>query len=122
MHFCPKCENMYYIRLNTTDNNSLTYYCRNCGHEESNVGDSLIVSKTTFKRTDQKYANVINQYTKLDPTLPRISNIPCPNESCKCNRAEDPHPREVIYIRYDDTNLKFVYLCAHCDTVWKSNE
>jgi aspartate carbamoyltransferase regulatory subunit len=82
----------------------------------------MIVSKTTFKRTDQKYANVINKYTKLDPTLPRVSNIPCPNEQCPCNRAEDPIAKEVIYIRYDDTNLKFVYLCAHCDTIWKSGE
>lgn len=122
MHFCPKCENMYYIRLNTADNNSLIYYCRACGHEESDINDNMIVSKTTFKRTDQKYANVINKYTKLDPTLPRVSNIPCPNEQCPCNRAEDPIAKEVIYIRYDDTNLKFVYLCAHCDTIWKSNE
>ncbi len=122
MHFCPKCENMYYIRLNTADNNSLIYYCRACGHEESDISENMIVSKTTFKRTDQKYANVINKFTKLDPTLPRVSNIPCPNESCLCNRAEDPIPKEVIYIRYDNTNLKFVYLCVHCDTIWKSDE
>lgn len=120
MHFCKKCDNMYYIKLSTTDANSLIYYCRNCGNEENNIDDNLTVSKTTYKRVDQKYANVINKYTKLDPTLPRVKNMPCPNEACVCNKADSQVEREVIYIRYDDTNLKFVYLCAHCDTVWKS--
>ena len=27
---------------------------------------------------------------------------------------------EIIYIRYDDTNMKYVYLCCNCDTVWKN--
>ena len=27
------------------------------------------------------YKDVINKYTKLDPTLPRITNIDCPNET-----------------------------------------
>ena len=29
--------------------------------------------------------------------------------------------REVIYIRYDDINMKYVYLCVHCDTTWKTD-
>ena len=29
--------------------------------------------------------------------------------------------REVIYIRYDDTNMKYVYVCVHCDTLWKTD-
>ena len=111
---------MYYIKLSTDDGNSLIYYCRNCGNEENNIDNNLTVSKTTFKRIDQKYANVINQYTKLDPTLPRVKNIPCPNENCISNKSETSSEREVIYIRYDDIDLKFVYLCAHCDTIWKS--
>ena len=120
MNFCVKCDNMYYIKLSTDDGNSLIYYCRNCGNEENNIDNNLTVSKTTFKRIDQKYANVINQYTKLDPTLPRVKNIPCPNENCISNKSETSSEREVIYIRYDDIDLKFVYLCAHCDTIWKS--
>ena len=26
------------------------------------------------------------------------------------------------YIRYDDVNMKYVYLCSTCDTVWKTDE
>jgi len=29
---------------------------------------------------------------------------------------------EIIYVRYDDTNLKFVYLCAKCDKVWNTEQ
>ena len=28
--------------------------------------------------------------------------------------------REIIYIRYDDKNMKYVYLCPECDHVWKT--
>jgi len=29
---------------------------------------------------------------------------------------------EIIYVRYDDTNLKYVYLCAKCDKVWNTEQ
>jgi len=73
--------------------------------------------------------HLVNEYTKLDPTLPRVSNIPCPNAACISNRvheekvtSEDQLPHEVIYLRYNDAQLKFVYICNLCDTVWKSAE
>ena len=27
---------------------------------------------------------------------------------------------DILYLRYDDANMKFVYLCAHCDTIWNT--
>ena len=65
-------------------------------------------------------SRIVNKYTKLDPTLPRINRIPCPNAECDTNTKETP--REIIYIRYDDTNIKYMYLCSTCDYVWKTNE
>ena len=62
----------------------------------------------------------VHKYTKLDPTLPRVSNILCPNGDCLTNKEDIP--REIIYIRYDDTNMKYVYLCSTCDTVWKTED
>jgi DNA-directed RNA polymerase subunit M/transcription elongation factor TFIIS len=29
--------------------------------------------------------------------------------------------REVLYIRYDDVNMKYVYVCVHCNTTWKTD-
>ena len=169
MHFCVNCDNMYYIRLSEEDPNSIVYYCRNCGHENKNISlNSVTISKTSFKNTRQKYNSILNKYTKLDPTLPRINTIKCPNQSCKSNHGgggggadeEDavagtvadvgvvtkkkgntsvaaaaaaaavPVPvgvasenkREIIYLRYDDINMNFVYLCATCDTVWNTEQ
>ena len=65
-------------------------------------------------------SHIINKYTKLDPTLPRISTILCPNPNCRTNT--DDMSKEIIYIRYDDANMKYVYLCSTCDTVWKTED
>jgi len=176
MHFCIKCSNMYYIRLSEEDPNSIVYYCRNCGHENKNITlDSVTISRTNFKSSKQKYNSIINKYTKMDPTLPRINTIKCPNQACKSNQehehahahahAETPRSRareegskskasigaaaaavlpsvvsvdvsleeqgggagehtgrEIIYLRYDDVNMNFVYLCPVCDSVWNTTQ
>jgi DNA-directed RNA polymerase subunit M/transcription elongation factor TFIIS len=112
---------MYYIRINPEDPNKLVYYCRNCGNEDKLLTiDNVCVSKTHIKKSEQSFNHIINKYTKLDPTLPRINKVLCPNAGCKTN--SDNEEREIIYIRYDDTNMKYVYLCSTCDTIWKTNE
>jgi len=121
MHFCSKCSNMYYIRINSDDPNKLVYYCRNCGNEDKSLAiENVCVSKTQIKKDEQSFTYIINKFTKLDPTLPRINNILCPNPDCGTNTNDES--REIIYIRYDDVNMKYIYLCSTCDTVWKTNE
>jgi len=121
MHFCSNCQNMYYIKINVEDNNQLIYYCRNCGNEETNLGvDNISVSKTYLKKTEQSFNHIINKYTKLDPTLPRINNILCPNTECTTNTKHEP--KEILYIRYDNANMKYIYICSTCDNVWKISE
>lgn len=125
MHFCPECGNMYYLKLLSDDQDKLIYYCRNCGNEDKSLSDNLTnlyVSKSETN-TSMNYKNIINKYTKLDPTLPRIQNIDCPNPNCECNqpseeKGDNKKYKEILYIRYDDKNMKFVYLCAICDKVW----
>lgn len=121
MHFCTQCQNMYYISISANDPNKLVYYCRNCGNEDSTLSvDNVSVSKVQLKKSEQEFSHIINKYTKLDPTLPRINNILCPN--IECNTNTDEVAREIIYIRYDDINMKYVYLCSSCDTVWKTED
>jgi len=112
---------MYYIRINSDNPNKLVYYCRNCGNEDQTLTiNNVTVSKTVIKKTEQSFSHIINKYTKLDPTLPRINTILCPNVECPTNKKDKE--REVIYIRYDDINMKYVYLCCECDTVWQTND
>ena len=134
MRFCEKCDNMYYIKVKGDDDddvgnsaNSLIYYCRKCGHENNVLTSSNIcVSKVYIKRAEQQFNHSINSYTKNDPTLPRSSTIKCPS----CNSSNDAASSsskaivnpEVIYIRYDDAHMKYVYLCTKCDTTWKTSD
>ena len=124
MLFCSVCDNMYYMSINEKDGSKLSYYCRNCGHKDNTIAtDGVCVLNTQFKKNEQKFNHIINEYTKLDPTLPRVFNIPCPNISCSTNHStEDKTSREVIYMRYDDQNLKYLYICTTCDTVWKTDD
>ncbi len=211
MQFCSECHNMYYLKISDEDGNigdTLIYYCRNCGHEDTSLSTSNIcVSDMQLLSSEKKYTHIVNEYTKFDPTLPRINTIKCPNQECSSNgfaggvgksataeekaskaatkaaekatkaaekaskaaekavskagpskkgqtkktglsqvleeqaqaemeatiAAEDAEQaqaqnetsgennREVIYIRYDDTNMKYVYLCVHCDTTWRTD-
>jgi DNA-directed RNA polymerase subunit M/transcription elongation factor TFIIS len=112
---------MYYIRISEEDPNTLVYYCRKCGNEDKTLAiENVCVSKTQVKQTEQTFHHIINKYTKLDPTLPRVDNILCPNGDCKTNT--EGVNREIIYIRYDDINMKYIYLCSECETTWLPNK
>jgi DNA-directed RNA polymerase subunit M/transcription elongation factor TFIIS len=123
MHFCSECHNMYYLKLQSEDADKLIYYCRNCGHEDETLtSENICVSSSQIKRTEQNYTHIINEYTKYDYTLPRINTIKCPNSTCLSNTDAGADKREVIYIRYDDVNMKYIYLCTQCDKMWKTNQ
>ena len=121
MHFCSKCDNMYYIKLSGEGEvlNNLVYYCRQCNYEDTTlvVDNSLIcVSKSYINEKQENYKDIVNEYTKLDPTLPEVKNIKCPNSDCESNNDKDT---KIVTIRYDDTAMKYMYMCCLCDNVWK---
>ena len=89
---------------------------------EGKYSYTIQISKIQLKKSEQEFSHIINKYTKLDPTLPRVSNILCPNPDCATNKDKDKEQREIISIRYDDTNMKYVYLCSTCNTVWKTED
>ena len=134
MHFCKNCGNMLYLKISKEGEETLIHYCRKCGNNEENIvnesSEVICVSKTHIKKKQQTYKNIINEYTKLDPTLPRIRNIKCPNNDCSSNLKEESKESkeskestesEIIYLRYDDENMKYIYLCTACNNSWKNN-
>ena len=122
MNFCDKCDNMFYLKIGETSD-KLIHYCRNCGNETDNLtAENICVSRTTIRNNKGYHLNIINDFTKEDPTLPRTDTIKCPNQECLTNTEPDTNKREVLYIRYDDTNLKYVYMCTSCNMTWKTNE
>ena len=101
---------MYYIGIDETNKQHLTHYCRNCGHVDQNNFDNSCILNMQIKKGEQKYNHIINEYTKLDPTLPRVYNIKCPNVACKTKTDPENFKDEVVYVRYDGTNLKYLYI------------
>ncbi len=124
MHFCNKCDNMYYIKLENEDCDNIVYYCRNCGNSTDSLLDlGKCVLKESINKNENKLNITVNKYTKLDNSLPRINYIKCPNEVCESNKESfDINKREIISIRYDHTDMKYLYLCSHCDYTWKTDK
>lgn len=127
MKFCTTCHNMLYLRL---DKGAMQYHCKNCtltidatDEPTGSSSDSSGLSKLT--RTcvidnnymDDWHKQYITPYIAYDPTLPRTSAIACIND--KCIRPADKNS-EVIYVKYDPVNLKYLYFCCHCGTYWKT--
>ena len=112
MLFCESCQNMLYIKLSDKNSNTIINYCKHCGLESTAQNINIIEDVEKKENPD-----IINEFTKFDPTLPRVKNIPCPNAECSTNTENTS--REIIYIKYNETNLSFMYLCPTCNTSWK---
>ena len=113
MHFCEICENMLYLK-----NDTLQYYCRNCGEVSNSKIDKCVYSSEYIK-DDLANRYLDNPHILDDPTLPRLKKIKCINKDCICNTNNDIDS-EIIYIKYNNENLKYLYICTHCKTSWKN--
>ena len=94
--------------------------CHNCGYQENDTEGGLVMETDLQEKTSEGYKILLNEFTKKDQTLPHITTVKCPNEACRSNTSGVP--RDVIYIKYDAVNLKFLYLCniEGCDAQWRS--
>jgi DNA-directed RNA polymerase subunit M/transcription elongation factor TFIIS len=115
---------MYYLKLvgesEEDQKDQLVYYCRNCGHEDATLSaQSVCALETRVSRKAQRYAQEVNKYTKDDPTLPRTQSIKCPSSDCPSNKGDGD--REVIYLRYDDQQMRYLYICSRCGVMWKTD-
>ena len=119
-HMCPKCD--YYMPLerisDTPADLEFIRKCRNCGYQQQEE-PGLVMEMTVQEKISDSYKVVLNEFTKKDPRLPHVKNLKCPNDSCPSRQPGGPES-DVIYIKYDTANLKFIYLCTHCPTQWKS--
>ena len=120
MFFCENDNNKLYIKID--DDESLKYYCKLC-MSEYNLEDlnkkNNCVSKQTYNNKSYLHKTFINDNLFDDPTLPRVTNLKCINDNCKSNT--EGVQSEIIYIKYDKLELKFLYCCAHCKQKWTSN-
>lgn len=121
MKFCPVCRYYLYLQTQYEDNKDdiLRRICRNCGYQEEDKIGGLILETDLKERTSEGYKILLNEFTKDDPTLPHTDSIKCPTDTCASNLSAAAK-KDVIYLKYDPVNLKFLYICNICDTQWKS--
>lgn len=115
MKFCEGCNNMYFLKIM---DDKILYYCKNCGNESNNINQCYKASRDNVLHEDIVYNNIINKYTKNDNTIPRVNEIKCINADCDSYKDVK---NNILLIRNDEVNMKFIYLCGNCDTVWKTN-
>lgn len=114
MEFCKKCDNMLYMKKNKEK--KLVYFCKCCGHEDETLINIQNLKIYKFSKENRNKESHINEYSKYDPTLPHVKTIKCPNPSCPSNK--DTSLMDVIYMRIDDKNMKYMYLCTNCNYNW----
>lgn len=113
--FCEHCDNLLVIKYTE---GKVYYKCHCCQHEDTSaLNTSVCISRNSFQKQDASYEAYLNEHALSDPTLPCVSTIECANG--KCSRAAD-QPSRVVYIKYDQVNLRYVYCCKHCKHVWRT--
>lgn len=118
MEFCEVCDNMLYVKTN--EDKQLVKYCKHCQFEKiETVNSAIRISQTMYSEDDLLYNQNVNKYLRFDPTLRRIRDphINCPNSNC----SSTPDNNQVIYIKYDSKNMKYLYVCETCGDTWKQN-
>ncbi len=119
MKFCPRDKGGcgYYLYLDVQDTKCVRL-CRNCGYTEEETQGTLVSETLVKERTSEAYKILMNEFTRQDPTLPHLKMMKCPNATCSSNGGGAE--KDVIYIKYDQENLKYLYICNVCNTHWRS--
>lgn len=123
MRFCPVCSYYLFLVPHDDDDKGIDLLCRHCGHKEEmkpKSSEEALILETNFAAaaSQKQTTSQLNEYTKLDPTLPRLKTIACPNQACPTQA--DPSQRDILYIKTDAKNLKYQYACTVCNTQWGS--
>jgi hypothetical protein len=127
MRFCPLCNYYLYLEPVGPQSDEMLMLCKNCGHREElkpKTAEEALILETHFRSGSSAGGAAsgitVNQYTKMDPTLPHMKSLRCPNGTCGSNQPGQEETRDVIYIKTDPVNMKFQYVCTVCDTQWVS--
>ncbi len=110
MEFCQDCNNMLYLNILKEEGSEskLEYYCKNCNYKCDNTNKDSCVYNINYNMDNIKKHSFINKYIYDDVTLPSAVGVKCPNSQCP--KAEP----NIKYIKYDDENMKFIYICLDC--------
>lgn len=117
VNFCENCDNILYL-YKESEGDDLYYCCKACSHKVKIDGKVNKVFTNTNDKIDTSESINSNPYITHDITIPNIQNNPniqCQNKDCPGKEVS------IKYIKYDDINMKYIYICNHCGCKWKNN-
>lgn len=121
MEFCNHCSNKMSIKWKNDETNdnqkNLIYYCITCGFIKEYNKDTIINPKLYQQQyeIDKSFISFNNDLLCSDPTLQKIDN-----PDIKCPTCKDTKPQDITYYIYDIDNMKYLYICCHCKSSWKT--
>ena len=120
IRFCPVCRYYLYLDKESEPGEAgLRRLCRNCGYNERDEKGGLISELYIGERATEGYKILLNEFTRADPRLPHIhGTIQCPDPKCKSNQSGQES--DIIFMKYDNVNLSYLYICNVCDYKWHS--
>ena len=113
--FCGVCNQCFSYQM---QEDKLFRMCRKCGFQEEEKKGALLMETYIQERTSEAYKVLTNEFTRQDPTLPHVTTIKCPNAECATNQGKVT--KDVIYMKYDNVNMKYLYICNVCTEQWRS--
>ena len=126
MEFCDNCENKMGIKwkndtVNSSKEKLLVYYCMTCGNVNEYDKNTIINPKLHHQnyQIDKSYITFNNELLCSDPTLQKVNDpdIKCPSHTCSKLTQEQ---QDIIFYIYDTDNMKYLYICSHCKSSWKT--
>jgi len=118
-NFCDNCNNNMYVYLDKdTDIPQLYLYCKACQNKK--IYDGNLIYNSDHNIDISETINN-NNFINYDITLPHIKsqNINCPNNECKS--IVEHLESDILYIKYNKLEMKYIYTCNYCGQSWTNN-
>jgi len=117
IRFCTVCDNYLYLQVEG-ETQTLQRICRNCGFKDTEDQGGLVSEMHIEQRAAEGYT-LINEFTLKDKRLPHLHNtMKCIN--AKCPSSLPGKESDIVYIKYDIENLRYIYMCYICEATWRS--
>lgn len=106
LRFCPETNDLLYPKA---EDKQLYYVCKSSETKEAVEKKDWCVYRRVVKHSVKDKAVVLSD-VRSDPTLPRETNVVCPN--CGANEA-------VIFCASSERGMTLYLNCVHCAHRWK---
>jgi hypothetical protein len=117
--FCDMCDN--FMNFCIDKDKKPIFTCTRC--DNTSEYDFENDSKGIQFNKNIELKNILNnnRFLTMDPTLPIIENDNMKCVNSECESIKDKKPTKITYIKYDEENIYFMYICKYCSQRWTNN-